>query len=233
MSVEDFLKSAYLTSQETYPQGEAIFDEGSSGDWIYVVLKGQVEIFKMAKGKRIVVDMLKEGDVFGEVSFIDKQPRSAGARAQTEVVLGVIDVDFLVSEYNKLPNHFRLIIDALARRLRKMTSVAATLAGRQTPRAAESIEVHFESKQDFFKAYSVNIGGGGIFVKTANPLEEGREVSVKFNLPGQTKPVTAQGKVAWIKQAPEQGMGVRFTKMTAEDVARLNSFIRSKVKEDD
>ncbi|MBU2547784.1 MAG: cyclic nucleotide-binding domain-containing protein, partial [Proteobacteria bacterium] len=108
MSVEDFLKSAYLTSQETYPQGEAIFDEGSSGDWIYVVLKGQVEIFKMAKGKRIVVDMLKEGDVFGEVSFIDKQPRSAGARAQTEVVLGVIDVDFLVSEYNKLPNHFRL-----------------------------------------------------------------------------------------------------------------------------
>ena len=124
-------KTFHLIEQEKYQDGDIIFEEGSSGDWIYVILQGEVEIFKSVRGKKIVVDILKEGDLFGEVSFIDKKPRSAGARAVGMVVLGVFDSNYLTEQYNKLPNNFRVIFSSLARRLRKMTSVATNLASRK------------------------------------------------------------------------------------------------------
>jgi CRP-like cAMP-binding protein len=130
MSFGDYTKQFHIAEMEDYNKGDVIFKEGASGDWIYVIMRGEIEIYKMVKGKKIVVDVLKEGDLFGEVSFIDKQPRSAGARALSEVTLGVFDKNYINEQYNKLPNNFRVIFDAMARRLRKMTAVATNLASR-------------------------------------------------------------------------------------------------------
>lgn len=130
MALGDYTKSYHLVDYENFNAGDIIFKEGTPGDWIYIVMDGEVEIFKNVRGKKIVVDILKEGDLFGEVSFIDKQPRSAGARAVTNVTLGLFDKDFLTLEYNKLPNTFRIIFDAMAKRLRKMTIVATNLASK-------------------------------------------------------------------------------------------------------
>jgi CRP-like cAMP-binding protein len=131
MSFGDHTKTFHIVEQERHSDGDIIFDEGASGDWIYVVMKGEVEIYKTVKGKKIVVDVLKEGDLFGELSFVDKQPRSAGARAVGEVVLGIFDRNYLTEQINKLPNNMRVIINTMARRLRKMTVVATNLASRR------------------------------------------------------------------------------------------------------
>ena len=230
MTSEDLTKSMYVESEETYRNGEIIFKEGTSGDWIYVVLSGQIEIFKMVGGKKIVVDMLKKGELFGEVSFVDKQPRSASARAVGDVTLGVYDQNNLISELNKLPSHIRAVFDSLARRLRKMTAVATNLAGRKNERASEALEIKFGTQEEFFKAYSSNIGGGGLFIRTSKLLEKGREVALRFNLPGDKEPINTNGKVAWVKKEPEQGMGVQFVGLRIEDLERLNSFLRKKTK---
>ena len=131
MKFGDQTKTFRILEEQKFSAGETIFEEGASGDWIYVVLQGEVEIYKNVRGKKIVVDRLKEDDLFGEVSFIDKQPRSAGARAATDAVLGVFDRNYLISEYNKLPNNFRVILNAMAKRLRKMTIVATNLASKK------------------------------------------------------------------------------------------------------
>ncbi|MEW5724630.1 MAG: cyclic nucleotide-binding domain-containing protein [Thermodesulfobacteriota bacterium] len=130
MSFGDYTKQFHIAEMEDYKKDDVIFKEGASGDWIYVIMQGEVEIYKMVKGKKIVVDVLKEGDLFGEVSFIDKKPRSAGARALSEVTVGIFDKEYLSDQYNRLPNNFRVIFDAMARRLRKMTAVATNLASR-------------------------------------------------------------------------------------------------------
>jgi CRP/FNR family cyclic AMP-dependent transcriptional regulator len=216
-----------IAAEETFSDNEIIFNEGSSGDWVYAIIKGKVEIFKVIAGKRIVVDTLIEGDMFGEVSFVDKKPRSASAKAVGEVTLGIYDREFLTHGYNRLPSDFKAIFDYMARRLRKMTNVAANLAGRKDGRSSQSIEVNFKTVEEFNKAYSTNIGGGGIFLQIRKIIPTGTELELKFNLPGDPIPILTGGKVVWLQEIDEPGVGVQFINMQANDEIRLNSFIRS------
>ncbi|MCX5832687.1 MAG: cyclic nucleotide-binding domain-containing protein [Deltaproteobacteria bacterium] len=110
-----------IASYETFQDGQVIFEEGSNGDWIYVVDEGEVEISKKVGGQRIVVETLDEGDVFGEMAYIDKEPRSATATAKGTAVVGIIDRDFFDSEFNKISADFQKILKTVAFRLRKVT----------------------------------------------------------------------------------------------------------------
>jgi CRP-like cAMP-binding protein len=110
-----------IASYETFQDRQVIFEEGSNGDWIYVVEEGEVEISKKVGGHRIVIEILNEGDVFGEMAYIDKEPRSATATAKGKTVVGIIDRDFFDHEFNKISADFQKIIRTVAFRLRKVT----------------------------------------------------------------------------------------------------------------
>jgi CRP/FNR family cyclic AMP-dependent transcriptional regulator len=110
-----------IASYETYQSGQIIFEEGSNGDWIYVVDEGEVEISKQVSGQKVIVEILHEGDVFGEMAYIDKEPRSATAAAKGPTVVGIIDRDFFDHEFNKISADFQKIIRTVAFRLRKVT----------------------------------------------------------------------------------------------------------------
>ena len=56
----------YVASEETYEDGQVIVEEGGSGDWIYVVLAGRVELSKTVGGKKFVIEWIKPGEVFGD-----------------------------------------------------------------------------------------------------------------------------------------------------------------------
>jgi CRP/FNR family transcriptional regulator, cyclic AMP receptor protein len=110
-----------IASYETFKDGQIIFKEGSNGDWIYVVEEGKVEISKNVGGQNITIETLKEGDIFGEISYIDKTPRSATATAKGTTVVGIIDRDFFDAEFNKISADFQQVFKTVAFRLRKTT----------------------------------------------------------------------------------------------------------------
>jgi CRP/FNR family cyclic AMP-dependent transcriptional regulator len=110
-----------IASYETFQDGQIIFKEGSNGDWIYVVEEGEVEISKNVGGQNIVIETLKESDVFGEIAYIDKTPRSATATAKGTTVVGIIDRDFFDAEFNKISADFQKVLKTVAFRLRKTT----------------------------------------------------------------------------------------------------------------
>jgi CRP-like cAMP-binding protein len=110
-----------ITTYETYQDGHVIFKEGSSGDWMYVVEDGEVEISKEVEGQRLVIEVLKAGNIFGEMAYIDKEPRSATATAKGETVVGIVDRDFFDREFNKLSGEFQKILRTVALRLRRST----------------------------------------------------------------------------------------------------------------
>ena len=58
--------------KEKYKDGDIIFEEGSSGDWIYVVESGAVEISKIMHGEKEVLLELGPGEIIGELGFITK-----------------------------------------------------------------------------------------------------------------------------------------------------------------
>jgi CRP/FNR family cyclic AMP-dependent transcriptional regulator len=117
-----------IASYETFQDGQVIFQEGTHGDWIYVIEEGSVEISKKVKGRRVVIELLCRGDIFGELAFIAKMPRTATAKAIGETTVGIIDRDYFDNEFNKLPADFRQIFNIVAMRLKKTTEAILAIA---------------------------------------------------------------------------------------------------------
>lgn len=71
--------------------GECIFLEGEKGNFAYIIDEGEVEISTTsADNKKIILNILKTGDMFGELALVDGSNRSASAYAKTNVVLTIV-----------------------------------------------------------------------------------------------------------------------------------------------
>jgi len=110
--------------EEKYKDGQIIFEEGSSGDWIYVIESGSVEISKKIDGGKVVFIVLSPGEIIGELGFITKAPRTATATAVGDTTIGIIDPIFFEQEFNKLSAGFQAVLTSLASRLKKTTEAA-------------------------------------------------------------------------------------------------------------
>ncbi|KJU81474.1 Cyclic nucleotide-binding domain protein [Candidatus Magnetobacterium bavaricum] len=116
-----------IVVKQSYKDGQTILKEGSFGEGTYLILEGKVRIIKTIQGELVEIAHLEKGDYFGEMSFLDRQPRSASAVAEGNVVLGIIDKDFLEEEISKTSEEFRLLLYTLVERLRQTTSALVTL----------------------------------------------------------------------------------------------------------
>lgn len=101
-----------------YPQGKTIFYEGQLGSALFVVLSGKVGLYKKAKE----IATIGVGDVFGEMSVLNKLPRTASAVALTPVRVFTMDEHQLSSMMEtKIAVQFLMnIIHVLSERLERM-----------------------------------------------------------------------------------------------------------------
>jgi CRP-like cAMP-binding protein len=87
----------HATDLRTFKAGDTIFREGDTADVMYVVQAGELDVVYSGK----VVEKLTDGDLFGEMSLISEEPRSATVVARTDCRLVPIDLKgfmFLVEE---------------------------------------------------------------------------------------------------------------------------------------
>jgi len=102
-----------------YGVDDVIFEEGSTGRELYVVLDGKVEIAKVHGASKTVIVTLGKGEFFGEMAVIDGSSRSATAisSAPHTRVMRINHARFvyLVSQQ---PAFALMIMDALSKRLR-------------------------------------------------------------------------------------------------------------------
>ncbi len=74
-----------------YQAGEVIFKQGYPSEHAYVILRGQVEVYReMPDGTQEHLATLDEGQMFGEYGVLDEAPRSASVRALTNVELQIM-----------------------------------------------------------------------------------------------------------------------------------------------
>jgi CRP-like cAMP-binding protein len=104
--------------------GEVIFEEGSTGRDLYVVIDGMVDIAKGNGSSRTVIVTLGKGEFFGEMAVIDGSSRSATAisSAPNTRVMRINHARFvyLVSQQ---PAFALMIMDALSKRLRASNDI--------------------------------------------------------------------------------------------------------------
>lgn len=77
-----------LVFEKTFTLGATLFVEGMSGEILYLVRRGSVEILKkQPDGSEKMLASLKPGEFLGEMTLIENQPRSATARVAEESTL--------------------------------------------------------------------------------------------------------------------------------------------------
>ena len=74
-----------------FTAGEPIVQQGAAGDSLYVVQRGEVGVRIQVDGSTAEVATLGPGEVFGEMSLLTGEPRSATCTARTEVTCYVIE----------------------------------------------------------------------------------------------------------------------------------------------
>ena len=106
---------AALTVPAELESGTVLTRQGTSGGLAYVIAGGRAEVVR--GGRRLAT--LGPGDVVGELSLLDGEPRSATVRALTDMEVLQISSQDLSRLLRKAPSVRRKLLEALALRLRR------------------------------------------------------------------------------------------------------------------
>jgi uncharacterized protein (TIGR02266 family) len=72
-------------------------------------------------------------------------------------------------------------------------------------------------------ALTLNLGKGGLAIRTMSPLAENTKLRLRFRLPGSDGNIEAESRVAWSDR--QVGMGVQFEQLEPADQAAIDGFI--------
>lgn len=104
---------------KAFATGQEIFVEGEPGDGIYIVQQGVIEISVLLDpGSRLILARLGEGEVFGELSVMDQEPRSATATAAQDTQVYFIPREQLMEMLQTMPGLTRRFVREISWRLR-------------------------------------------------------------------------------------------------------------------
>lgn len=99
-----------------------VFEEGSIGDLMYVIVSGKMEVYrKDALGGEVRLAVLGEGDVFGEMAILEHVRRTASVRALGPSITLSLDRQALARHPDLTLQLYRNIARMLSRRLRLTT----------------------------------------------------------------------------------------------------------------
>ena len=100
---------------------------------------------------------------------------------------------------------------------------------RKHPRLRLSVDVDVTSENNFFAGHTRDISAGGLFIEGDLGLEPGAELTVQLHL-GEHR-AQCQTEVAWVLADDDgrvTGVGVRFTKLSAEARRHIQAFMKTR-----
>ncbi len=110
--------STYATMR-TFARNATIFSKGDPGTSLFAVCSGTVRIgVPSPDGRDAVFNLVKTGEIFGEIALLDGRPRTADATAMTDCELMVIDRRDFVALVESRPEIALKLIEVLCERLR-------------------------------------------------------------------------------------------------------------------
>ena len=120
LSDDELNKVNKFVELRKYPKGSMVILEEEYGDIIFIVMKGTIKITRVNdEGREVILSLLGISEIFGEMSIIDGESRSANALAQESCeLLAIKSEDFLALLKSNFKVSFALMGE-LAKRIRK------------------------------------------------------------------------------------------------------------------
>ena len=95
---------SFTIRREHFEPDEIIFREGDRGDWLYVVVDGQVDVMRSVPGQGdVTLRTLGPGECFGEIALVGDSARTATVRSRSSVNLLAVDRDAFHALFTNLP----------------------------------------------------------------------------------------------------------------------------------
>lgn len=85
------MEKLYEKYGKSMPSGTVIFNEGETGNEMFIIHEGRVRISKKVRSIETTLAELGKGDFFGEMAILERGPRSATAVALTDLKVLVLD----------------------------------------------------------------------------------------------------------------------------------------------
>ena len=96
-----------------FSRGDVVFEEGKEGNFMYVVMQGEVTIAL----KDNIIASAKPGEIVGEMALINSHIRSATVTASKDSILALIDQSSFESLLRHVPEFNMHVMSVLADRL--------------------------------------------------------------------------------------------------------------------
>jgi len=117
-SDEQITEVVNASEWKEFEKGNVIVTEGEPETAFYIIAKGGVEVVKNDK----VVGLMKQGDCFGEIAFLTRQPRNATIMARTEVSLMSVSASLMEQASTETQiRYYRIFLENLISRLSQAT----------------------------------------------------------------------------------------------------------------
>jgi len=101
---------------------EYLVREGEHSSSMYWVQSGQFVVTKKIHSEEVILGHIYEGELVGEISFLDKEVRSASVKALTDAELIEIPQETIDGIFRTQPKWLEALVMTLAERLRKANS---------------------------------------------------------------------------------------------------------------
>ena len=122
---------AQLLDTRHFDKGDTIFSYGDTGDAIYMVRTGRVQVYvENTQGEKIILGENERGDVFGEISLLDGGPRTASAVAVEDTETLTLDREKLLEFVTQHPHAAMDLLTVMGRRLRTTDELLRTQVSR-------------------------------------------------------------------------------------------------------
>jgi uncharacterized membrane protein len=115
---------------ETYESGKSVFSQGETGDAMYLIEDGAVDIVAGSGKQQVVLTSLFKQQYFGELSLLDGAPRSAGAITTRETTLLALEREDFVEFIKHRPHAALAIMHEVGERIRATNELMTRTVAR-------------------------------------------------------------------------------------------------------
>jgi CRP/FNR family cyclic AMP-dependent transcriptional regulator len=138
--------------------GETLFRAGDLGESLFLVRAGEIELYvRDNAGQKIILDITRPGDFFGEIALLDAGARTASAVALTDTELIELDRDDLLLLFQRKPDAALSMLAAMGRMTRKADELLRTRVSRNVNEEVEERATVVQRVADWLAWFSGSI----------------------------------------------------------------------------
>ncbi|MGO9480878.1 MAG: Crp/Fnr family transcriptional regulator [Candidatus Kryptoniota bacterium] len=192
---KDFARISACGVKKIYIKGEVILREEESGSALFAIINGEVKVVRVGEdGREVILGVLGPSEIFGEMSLLDGEARSASVIAMDNAELFMIHRKDFLSLLNEYPSIGISLLRHLTLRLRQADALIKSLSLKDAYHRVGYVLLKFADERGKIKQGKVEVGNLPVQQEIANMSGTTREtVSRTFSKMEKMKLINISG----------------------------------------